>query len=428
MAKYIDINRQTEVIKADSIVKARYKLNPLSLKFITTVIAGLKRGDDLNEIYGFKVKEFKELLGLKRKDLYWAVKEAAKELLEKPLYIPKGDEYDDSFLMFNWVASAEYKEGEGIIEFEISKKLRPYLLDVKERFLKYRLENILSLTNNYTIRFYEILKDWLEINKRYGKKAEKVISLLELREMLEISHGYTYHDIKRRILEKAKKEFVEKTDIKFEYEEIKTGRKVSHLRFIIVDNNPDGGNRLQQDDKKNIEHKKITVEDVVVRIPDSVKAELKQVSDELMNEVSRYISEKGIDYVMSNIRYANNNAKDNYIAYLLQALKNDWAKNIREGQDEQNKYEQASKEYKKFVGKTVLIKGVEHTIEESSIYNTKENCAIPIGDILKNWDKWHPFLEKAAVAVTTANNNTQQNKYTDKRQEIQEILSKMVSE
>jgi len=80
------------------------------------------------------------------------------------------------------------------------------------------------------------------------------------------------------------------------------------------------------------------------------------------------------------------------------------------------------------VGKTVLIKGVEHTIEESSIYNTKENCAIPIGDILKKWDKWHPFLEKAAVAVTTANNNTQQNKYTDKRQEIQEILSKMVSE
>jgi len=175
VAKQIEVNGDLEVKKADVVVRARYKLNPLSLKFITSLIAGLKRGDDINEVYQFKVKNFKELTGLKRKDLYWAVKESLKELLEKPIYIPKGkDENDNSFLMLNWVASAEYKEGEGIVEFEISNKLRPYLLEAQKKFLRYRLENILSLRSGYSIRIYEILKDWLEMYSRYGNQFKRI--------------------------------------------------------------------------------------------------------------------------------------------------------------------------------------------------------------------------------------------------------------
>jgi len=238
MAKVIKVNGNMEVKKADVIVRARYKLNPLSLKFITTLIAGLKRGDNINEVYQFRVKDFKELSGLKRKDLYWAIKEALKELLEKPIHIPKGKTPDDnSFLMFNWVASAEYKEGEGIVEFEISNKLRPYLLEAQKKFLKYRLENILPLKSSYVIRLYEILKDWFETYNRYGKKAEvPPISLNEFKHMLEIPKSYNYGGkggIKDRILEKAKSELTENTDIIFDYEEIKTGRRVTHLKFII---------------------------------------------------------------------------------------------------------------------------------------------------------------------------------------------------
>ena len=249
MAKLIQVNGDLEVKKADVIVRARYKLNPLSLKFITSLIAGLKRGDDINEVYQFKVKDFQELTKLKRKDLYWAVKESLKELLEKPIYIPKGkDENDNSFLMLNWVASAEYKEGEGIVEFEISNKLRPYLLEAQKKFLKYRLENILSLRSGYSIRMYEILKDWLEMYSRYGNKAEKIVSLKEFREILEIPRSYLFGDIKRQILNKSKKELEEHTDIIFDYEEIKTGRKVTHLKFIIRPNpkNMQTENRIQE--------------------------------------------------------------------------------------------------------------------------------------------------------------------------------------
>ena len=243
MAKLIQISGNLEVKKADVIVKSRYKLNPLPLKFITTLITGLKRSDDINEEYVFKVKDFKELTKLKRKDLYWAVKEALKELLEKPLHIPT----DDGFIMCNWVSGGHYVENQGEVRFMIYPKLRPFLLEAQKKFLKYKLENILNLRSSYSIRLYEILKDWLELHKRYGNKAEKIVSLDEFRQILEIPRSYMFGDIKRQILEKSKKEFEKNTDILFDYEEIKTARKVTHLKFFIRENkkNIQTENRIQ---------------------------------------------------------------------------------------------------------------------------------------------------------------------------------------
>ena len=236
MAKLVNISNTLEVKKSEAIVKARYKLSPLAIKFISIVISNLKRGDDANEEYILKVSDFKSLTGQKTNRIYELVDEAISDLLKNPLTIPLDDE-KNSVLKANWVSGAIYNQGE--IRFMIYPKLRPFLLEVKEKYLKYKLENILNLKSGYVIRLYEILKDWLEINARYGKKAEKVISLVEFREMLEIPHSYPYggtSGVKSRMLEKAKKELEEHTDVLFKYEEIKTGRKVTHIKFIIKPN------------------------------------------------------------------------------------------------------------------------------------------------------------------------------------------------
>jgi len=233
MAKIIRANGDLEVKKSEAIVKARYKLSPLAIKFISVVISNLKRSDDINEEYAVKVKDFKELTGQKTKRIYELIDEALNDLLKNPLTIPLGDE-KNSILKANWVSGAIYNEGE--VRFMIYPKLRPFLLEVKEKYLKYKLENILSLRSSYIIRLYEILKDWYEMYNRYGNKAEKIISLDEFRQMLEIPKSYQFGDIKRRILEKAKIELAENTDILFDYKEIKTGRKITHLHFFITEN------------------------------------------------------------------------------------------------------------------------------------------------------------------------------------------------
>ena len=232
MAKLIKANGDLIIKKPENLVKARYKLSPLAIKFLSTIIANLKRSDDVNEEYVIRVQDFKELTGQKTKRIYELIEEALEDLLKNPLKIPL-DKEQTKFLMTNWVSSAIYDAGQ--VSFLIDKRLKPFLLEVKEKFLKYRLENILPLRSSYSIRLYEILKDWLELNKRYGNQAEKIIKVDELREMLEVPKSYRYNDIKRQILNKTQQELKKHTDIEFEFEEIKTGRKVTHIKFKIID-------------------------------------------------------------------------------------------------------------------------------------------------------------------------------------------------
>ena len=234
MARVVRTNGDLKVKKSEDLVKARYKLSPLAIKFLSTIIANLKRSDDLDEEYIMQVKDFQELTGQKTKRIYELIEEALEDLLKNPLKIPLNKE-QTKFLMCNWVSSAVYDAGQ--VSFLIDKRLRPFLIEVKEKYLKYNLENILSLKSGYVIRFYEILKDWFEKYNRYNNnKAEKIITLKEFREMLEIPKSYMFGDIKRQILEKTKTELEKHTDIIFEYEEIKTGRKVTNLYFIICPN------------------------------------------------------------------------------------------------------------------------------------------------------------------------------------------------
>ena len=228
------MNEKLEVKKSESIVKARYKLSPLAIKFISTIIANLKRSDTDNQEYIFKISDFKELTGQKTNRIYELIDKATQELLNNPLKIPRDD---GGFLKANWVADVEYKKRMGVIGFTISHKLKPFLLETKEKYLKYNLENILPLKSRYAIRLYEILKDIYNMQSRYGNKVEEVIEVVKLKDMLEIPNSYQFKDIKRRILEKSKKELKELTDIKFGYTEIKTGRKISHIKFSIYANN-----------------------------------------------------------------------------------------------------------------------------------------------------------------------------------------------
>jgi len=129
-----------------------------------------------------------------------------------------------------------------------------------------------------------------------------------------------------------------------------------------------------------------------VFIPEPIRIELKQTTNELDNVIVKYLREKGEEYVLSNIRYTNRNAKNNYIGYLLNALKNDWAKDERKEMERQNVFERAKREYESLIGKSIVMNGKEYQISESGIVGDKD--AVPVGYVLQEWNSWKPFLMK----------------------------------
>ena len=81
-----------------------------------------------------------------------------------------------------------------------------------------------------------------ELFKQYRKIGERVLSIAELRDMLGIqSHKYQFiNDFRRYVIDIAQREVNAKTDIRFDYSEVKQGRRITDIRFVVSSNTPDG--------------------------------------------------------------------------------------------------------------------------------------------------------------------------------------------
>jgi len=235
--------RQTNIVrKAEALINARYSLSTLAIKIITSVIAMIDKKDEDFKLYVLKVTDFKELLDADGKlggTQYKTFKDACNELASKKIEFDEGE--DEGFFITRWIASAEYFAGSGEVEIEISQKLRPLLLQLKEgNYLNYELKNILSLRSAYLIKLYEKLKH--EYNKvaRYKghTTATYEVFIEELRKDFKIPSSYQYSShIKKLILDKAVEQFKEHTDIDITWKPArKRGKKVLSVEFTIREN------------------------------------------------------------------------------------------------------------------------------------------------------------------------------------------------
>lgn len=234
MIKMEVLENKNNIVKKhnDLVNKARFSLSEQSIKLLSILISMIRKDDETFQEYVIKVSDFAELKGSVSKKNNEYVRQIIDELLSNPIRI--GD------LQANFIASAEYKNGEATAIFEISQRMKPYLLQLRKDFMAYNINDILSLKSSYVIRFYELVyKEWKQY-KRYNKEAKSYtfdIDLEELRELFEIPKSYQYCHLKERVIEKAKAQFTEKTNIKFTYEEYKIGRKVTRIKITVKDNN-----------------------------------------------------------------------------------------------------------------------------------------------------------------------------------------------
>jgi len=214
------------VAQGNNLVEARHN-NPLSareLKIVLTMVSMIQPTDEDFKDYRISIKEFSEMLGLTGSTKYTELKEITKNLMSKSIEIPQDD---GGWLFVNWISSAEYKKGEGIIALSFSPKLKPYLLQLKQ-YTSYRLSNILSLSSSYSIRLYELLRKWSFLDKWES-------SVEEIREKLgAVTKSYLlYGNFKNKILLPAIKEVNEQTDLSISFKEIKKGRSVERIEFTI---------------------------------------------------------------------------------------------------------------------------------------------------------------------------------------------------
>lgn len=216
-------DKKNLITKANVLIEANYKLGLIEQKIILCLASNIQPSDHDFKTYTLPIKEFNELLGLKGSPKYTEIRSITKNLMQKVFEL----RIDNKLIQVSWLSYVAYNHKSGTIELRFDPFLKPYLLKLKREFTSYRLENIVKLRSTYSIRIYELLK-------QYEKLKERVINLDNLRELLGAEDIYpAYGNFKQRILLPAQKELKEKTDIEYIIEEIKIGRKVKKLKFII---------------------------------------------------------------------------------------------------------------------------------------------------------------------------------------------------
>lgn len=212
-----------------SLVNAKYKLSTTEMKFILNVLTQLESREELigehpDRAYEIKVSDLEDRFGVEQNET--RLKQFAKKLMSKPLEVPT----DDGWFITNWFSDILYVRGEARFIVQISDKLKPYLMELKERFVSYNLKYILPLTSTYSVRIYQLLKEYEKLKKRY-------FDVEELMELLQVPKSYqNYAKFKQGVLQVAERELREHTDIYFTLDEEKVGRKVTRLVFRIYPN------------------------------------------------------------------------------------------------------------------------------------------------------------------------------------------------
>jgi plasmid replication initiation protein len=211
------------VIKGNDFINARHQLSVAEMRIVLTMITQIGREDADFKLYRIHIKDFVDAIGTSHKGEYERAREITANLMKRVMEIPK----ERGYLQISFLSSAEYTKGTGYVELSFDPKLKPYLLQLKERFTQYDIRNVLSLQSFYSIRIYELLKQYIRI-------GERIMGVDELKEILQLPASYShYASFKRRIILQSQKDLAQHTDLSFTFEELKTGRRITRVRFLI---------------------------------------------------------------------------------------------------------------------------------------------------------------------------------------------------
>lgn len=226
-----DNNPRAEmVVKSNDLIqKSRFSLSTNQQKIILYLISKLKYSDSDFKEFEIDLKDFCKCCGINLNSgrTYLELKESIKQIADKSMWIEKEDGAET---LVRWIEKPTIYKNDGIITIKLDDDLKPYLLNLKERYTQYDLIYTLLMKSKYSIRLYELLK-----SLHYNKLREFTVKFTidDLKKTIDASNYKAYGDFKKRVLEKAVEEINNFTDITVEYKTFKRGRAVSDIEFYI---------------------------------------------------------------------------------------------------------------------------------------------------------------------------------------------------
>ena len=125
------------------------------------------------------------------------------------------------------------KYEKGVLEVEFHRAVSEHLRNLNKNYISIGLDILKDFKNPRFLRMYE----WLKAKIFDGHCRSETISLVALQKLLIVKNNTYPHfkDFKRWVFNPVLKE-LKKTELKIEVEYLRTGRKISHIKFTCANN------------------------------------------------------------------------------------------------------------------------------------------------------------------------------------------------
>lgn len=309
------------VIQPNQIIEAQFNSNTLEKKIFASLVMQIQPQDEDFKKYKVNIKELSADLNINENNMYREALKVSDSMIGRSLSIE--NKKTKKFIKIALMSSFQYDNG--FLYLKINPELKPYLLNIKDNYTRYQIKNILELKSIYSIRLYELLKQYLPIGKR-------TFDVTDLRKKLNLENGEyeRFSDFNRYIIAKASNEINEKTDIEVSYSNVKKGRSIEKLSFTIKGKEVADDKVILQEYFKDVYDMDKMKESMGI---DEFKFNASQIID-LYSKTVDFLNSKGnIDvtedriykYINSCVEYTKDkNPSKSFYGYLLKSIELDF--------------------------------------------------------------------------------------------------------
>ena len=243
---------EKKIKQHNTITSGRYDFSACQLDILFMLLATLDESDELGKEYHIRVRDIELITG--RKWNYQQLREGTEDMMSRVFEIQESRGLAQIVLF----TKVQYLDGTGSFYMKINEEARPYFFDLKNNFTLLELKSVLGCTSKHAKRLYSLACQW-------RGTGGHTYSIGELKEMLGLKdpkgkEPEQYKQIgqfKEKVLDIAKRQINEHTDIVFDYELLKIrGRSFDTIKLFCGFSKPNLQLQLDIDFKGDIEKQK----------------------------------------------------------------------------------------------------------------------------------------------------------------------------
>lgn len=224
-----DLANRTVSKANDLIQKSRFSLSLQQQKVVLYLISQINADDTDFKLYDFMIADFCRVCGI---DVdsggnYINLKNTLQQIANKSVWITLPNKQQT---LVRWIEKPYIDSQRGTIRIKLDADMKPFLLQLKKQYTRYQLIYTLRFKSKYSIRLYEYIKS---VHYNELSTYQQIISIGELKRIMGAEVYDETRDFKRKSLNPAVKEINKYSDKDLIVEEIKKGRKITHLKLII---------------------------------------------------------------------------------------------------------------------------------------------------------------------------------------------------